>query len=228
MVDDRDWDGTSVPPGWHPNGLLAGLSDMIAAGANTLGGVMTPEQQASVDWGDTPKPSTPPWTVTGESAGLVPLAGSSLGSQALTGAPNARGTAPDPGAYAQMGEMARELQNNSYDPDGNTSNAGLMYNAGQMLEFHRGGNLDAQHYGASPPYGNYAFGVYTAAAGIPLSGTLDLANTYGKYFSKYPTDPKAPGYKPMDENYQHIPAENVDNITTGYNDYQNGTFSGTP
>src|SRR5258706_4270896 len=67
-----------------------------------------------------------------------------------------RGTAPDPEAYARQGEMAGQLLSNPYDPDGNAEAGGIMYNLGQLLQFHRGGALDAQRYGASPEYGNYA------------------------------------------------------------------------
>jgi hypothetical protein len=59
------------------------------------------------------------------------------------------------------------------------------------------------------------FGVYNAAAGRNLSDTLDLANTYGKYFSHYAPDSK----RPMDQTYKAIPADNVANIKSGYNDY---------
>ena len=78
-------------------------------------------------------------------------------------------------------------------------------------------------YGASPAQGNYVFGVYNAARGAGLPDALDLANTYGKHFSHY--DPK--NIK-MDKTYPSIPADNVQNITRGYNDYQNGTLRRLP
>lgn len=66
-------------------------------------------------------------------------------------------------------------------------------------------------YGASPAQGNYVFGVYNAARGADLPAALDLANTYGKYFSKYEfTDDN-----PADQTYRSIPAKNVQNITKG-------------
>jgi hypothetical protein len=99
--------------------------------------------------------------------------------------------------------------------------------AGQLAQFHKGGTMDAQAHGGVQADGNYDFGVYNAAAGIPLSTTLDLADTYGKYFSKYPADPNDPRYKTPDKNYPNIPAVNVQNIAKGYNDYQNGKLGGT-
>lgn len=41
-----------MPDGWHPGGIMAAVPDINAAAAqSTLGGVMTPEQMADVDWG---------------------------------------------------------------------------------------------------------------------------------------------------------------------------------
>lgn len=130
-----------------------------------------------------------------------------------------QGDAPDPDEYAKMGEMARRIGEDQYDPDGNSGLAGLGYWAGQSLRFKRGDVLDAQRYGATPPYANYVFGVYNAASGTDLPLTLDLANVYGKYRATYNRDKTK-----MDEIYGSIPAENVQNITKGYNDYLKGTL----
>jgi hypothetical protein len=114
--------------------------------------------------------------------------------------------------------MAGKLMADPQDPTGDFQASGMMYNLGQQLAFHRGGPLDAQvQYGGSTPYANYAYGVYNAARGADLGDVLDLANLYGKLFSKYDFQKiKA------DETYRAIPADNVRNITKGYNDYKGG------
>jgi len=128
-----------------------------------------------------------------------------------------RGDAPDPATYAKQGEMAGQLLSDPHDPTGDFQASGMMYDLGQQLAFHRGGLLDAQvRYGGSPAYANYAYGVYNAARGADLGDVLDLANLYGKLFSKYPKD------KAMDQTYKSIPADNVRNITKGFNDYRGG------
>jgi len=135
---------------------------------------------------------------------------------------NPRGTAPDPATYAKLGELAGQLLSDPRDPTGDFQASGTMYNLGQLLAFHRGGPLDAQvRYGGSTPYANYAFGVYNAGRGAELGDVLDLANLYGKLFSNY--DPKK-----LDKTYKSIPAENVQNITRGYNDYKNGKLRQRP
>ncbi|HKY18567.1 MAG TPA: hypothetical protein VJL82_06510 [Rhizomicrobium sp.] len=101
---------------------------------------------------------------------------------------------------------------------------GLLYDAANLAQFKRGHALDAQSYGESPAYGNYTFGVYNAARGASLSDALDLANTYGKYFSKYKfTDDNS-----ADQTYSSIPAKNVESITRGYSDYKNGKLRRGP
>ena len=51
MVSDQGLDGSGVPDGWHPDGIMAGVPAMnAAAGQSTLGAVMTPAQIAQVDW----------------------------------------------------------------------------------------------------------------------------------------------------------------------------------
>lgn len=57
MVSDQGLDGSGVPDGWHPDGIMAGVPDMNAAAAqSTLGGVMSPEEIAQVNW----DPDMPP------------------------------------------------------------------------------------------------------------------------------------------------------------------------
>src|ERR1700721_46027 len=53
---------------------------------------------------------------------------------------------------------------------------------GNLAEFAWGGPMDAQRFGgqfysAYTPYANYAFGIYTGAAGLSLSQALNGANT---------------------------------------------------
>lgn len=133
------------------------------------------------------------------------------------------GSAPSPEEYASRGALAGHIFLNPADPDGNSEMAGPFYLAQDLLQFRRGGPLDAQvRYKGSTAYGNYAFDVYNAAAGMPLPETLDRANTYGRLRSHY-------GDKVvMDDNYKSIPAENVQNITKGYRDYKNGTLCRKP
>ena len=112
------------------------------------------------------------------------------------------GHAPPPGFYAQLGKSAGWIENDVY-----------------LFSFHRGGFLDAQvRYGGSQAYANYVFGVYMSAVGYSLSTALSAANAYGAVASNYP-----PGTR-MDQNYTHIPAANVANITNGYNAEQTGTL----
>jgi len=134
------------------------------------------------------------------------------------------GAGPDPAYYAKLGEMTRQLISNPNDAEGFSAAGGLLYDAANLAQFKRGHSLDAQSYGASPAYGNYVFGVYNAARGAALPEALDLANTYGKYFSKY----KFTDDNPADQIYGSIPARNVQNITRGYNDYKNGTLRRVP
>lgn len=134
------------------------------------------------------------------------------------------GAGPEPEYYAKLGETARQLMTNQNDAEGFSAAGGLLYDAANLAQFKRGRALDAQSYGASPAYGNYVFGVYNAARGAGLPDTLDLANTYGKYFSRY----KFTADNPADQIYSSIPAQNVQNITKGYNDYKNGTLQRVP
>ena len=212
-------DGWGVPNGSGPDSIWAGLDDIQAAqGQSTLGAVMSPEQMADAGLGGSVGDGDAPVSAATSDIGTLekPITPDVLKAQSAP-----KGPPPDPAGYARDGEMARDLWSDSHDPDGNTGIAGLAYTAGQELQFHRGGTMDAQAHGGLPADGNYDFGVYNAAAGIPLSTTLDLANTYAKNFSKYPSGTK------MDPTYKFTPAVNVQNIAQGHNDYQNGKFGGT-
>ena len=127
------------------------------------------------------------------------------------------GNAPAPSVYQQRGQLANNMTS-SYDPYGMSSAGGTLYNIGELAQFRRGGALDAQSYGASAAYGNYAFGVYMSASGATLQQTLSGANDYAKYSSA-----QYPG-RAMDPNYTSIPTANVTNVTAGYNDQQNGNL----
>ncbi|HWA21527.1 MAG TPA: hypothetical protein VG735_03920 [Caulobacterales bacterium] len=120
------------------------------------------------------------------------------------------GQAPPPSTYAGFGQVERAM--GAANP---ATGAGL--GAVYLYEFHRGGVLDAQRYGGSPAYANYAFGVYMAASGASLSVTLSGANAYATCCSRYPPS------VPMSPHYPSVPASNVANITQGYNDQRNGT-----
>lgn len=110
-----------------------------------------------------------------------------------------------------------------YAPNGTASAASVMYNAGELAQFRRGGALDAQvRYGGSPAYANYVFGVYMSASGATLAQALSSAQDYARFSGATQTYKNA-GYA-MDKNYPGIPASNVDNITQEYNDQQNGTL----
>ena len=67
-------------------------------------------------------------------------------------------------------------------------------------------------------YGNYVFGVYMAAADVPLRLALNRANAYAANSSSY-----GPLNGQMDPNYPSLPAANVANITNGFNAQKSGT-----
>ena len=120
------------------------------------------------------------------------------------------GQAPAPSKYADLGQLDSAV--GSANP---AMGAGM--DAVYLYDFHRGGVLDAQRYGGSPAYANYAFGVYMAASGASLSVTLSGANAYASCCSRYPPS------VPMSPTYPSVPASNVANITQGYNDQRIGT-----
>lgn len=132
------------------------------------------------------------------------------------------GNAPAPDLYQQRGQLANNMMN-SPDPYGMAPAAGEIYNLGQLVQFQRGGALDAQvRYGGSTAYANYVFGVYMSASGATLSQALSGAQDYAQHSGATRTYGNA-GYL-MDQNYPGIPVSNVENITQGYNDQQNGTL----
>jgi len=138
--------------------------------------------------------------ILGVDSGLIPTEGSSAPASP-TSATSERGNAASPLQYDKWGKAANWLQNLE-----------------NLYEFHRGGSLDAQAYGASPAYGRYVFGVYMAAHGYSLSTTLNYADDYASWFSHYPST------TPMSPKYPGTPAAEVTEITKGFNDEKKGSF----
>lgn len=90
---------------------------------------------------------------------------------------------------------------------------------GTLASFAHGLPADAQAYGGSHEYANYAYGVFMAAAGFSLAETLNSANLYGAFFSSYSANKlNASSSTPA------IPPENASNITNGFNDEANNTL----
>jgi RHS repeat-associated protein len=124
------------------------------------------------------------------------------------------GGAPTPQQYAAQGQQSLQQLQQLVAVDngsGGPASAGLLLDLGNLLSFGRGGSLDAQASGSSPAYANYAFGVYMAASGWSLSGTLSGANLYASAASSYPSNVQ------MSPNYPSTPNANITNITAGYN-----------
>jgi RHS repeat-associated protein len=115
------------------------------------------------------------------------------------------GNAPSPAVYESLGKSEGRLLGSLYLPS-----------------FQRGAALDAQASGGSIAYGNYAYGVYMAAAGYKLPFSLWGANFYA-WKSGATQVYKAHGYT-MDSVYKDDTAANIGFITLGYNDEKNGTL----
>ena len=92
--------------------------------------------------------------------------------------------------------------------------------------FKIGGYLDAQPLAQGnvyqrAAYGNYAYGVWMAASGTPL--TLALAGANGIAAVHGWSNPNQYSGRQMDSTWGALPAANVANITAGYNAQVNGT-----
>jgi RHS repeat-associated protein len=135
------------------------------------------------------------------------------------------GRALTPADYAAEGAAANQ-SNYSWSDSlfslwGGTGATNFYLN---LTGFPRGHYLDPQPFGSgngvqNAAYGNYAYGVYMQAAGVPLSFALSGANAYANISgAKY-----GPVMGPMDARYTSLPAANVTNITNGYNAQANGT-----
>ena len=86
----------------------------------------------------------------------------------------------------------------------------------------RGSFLDAQPRASgnklqNAAYGNYAYGVYMASAGLPYGALMQAANLFGSLSHNTAKN------GPMDTTYTNLPNANVTNITNGYNAFRNGT-----
>ncbi len=168
--------------------------------------------------GDTPSPGLP------ASADLEPLGlnvGSNTQSQSSAQPNSANSLVPsNPCSYTGRALTASDYATAGKASNGNSTNLALDAFKG----FPRGDYLDAQPLASGNPqqraaYGNYVFGVYMAAAGVPLSRALAGGNAYAflsgaKYGSSN---------GPMDPNHGSLPAANVANITNGYNAQAGGS-----
>ena len=133
------------------------------------------------------------------------------------------GSPPAPGPQSNKGGQGFDVPNNpcsearnAQDPSA-YADAGLFWGVLGLPLFARGGPFDAQPKGGSRAYGNYVYGVYLGASGLPLSFALAGANDYaGLSGAKYP-----PGT--TSNAYPNIPNANVQNIKNGYNAQVNKT-----
>jgi len=118
-----------------------------------------------------------------------------------------QGSAPSPQQYANEGAaLAQEAASSGPSLLNGLDEIALL------LQFKRGGMLDAQAQGGSPAYANYAFGAFFAGLGWSLQNSLAAANAYGALASQY--NPKTTNMSP---DYPGIPSANVQNIANGYN-----------
>jgi RHS repeat-associated protein len=127
---------------------------------------------------------------------------------------NLSGNAPSPDDYQNEARKLRLLSDASnLDPSGTAQIVSTSFTASVILSFRRGQANDAQAYGGKAAYANYAYGVFLAALGTPLSTSLTLANLYGACCADYSKNTDVT----LDSSYSHIPQVNVQNITNGYN-----------
>jgi len=131
------------------------------------------------------------------------------------------GNAMSPSQYAEMGQAWKHTWLDPVFDPVNASN-GAGFTVGGLIElysdFHRGGSLDAQPYAngdqlQKATYGNFAFGVFFAAAGWSLDDALTAASIYGY---KQRIVNRAYRGRSLDPKYSGIPVENVQDITAGY------------
>jgi hypothetical protein len=118
----------------------------------------------------------------------------------------------------------RALDTSGYASQGNVDKGHPMTIVlNSLTGFPRGHFFDPQPLASGNPlqnaaYGTYAFGVYMAAAGVPLSVALAGGNAYA-----FLSGAQYGANVPMDPTYHSIPAANVANIANGYNAQENGT-----
>jgi RHS repeat-associated protein len=92
----------------------------------------------------------------------------------------------------------------------------------ELAAFAPGGPLDAQRFDGQTnmawvAYANYAFGIYTAAAGVPLDTALTGANVVAGFAGYSGSFPRG-GYT----NYPNLLNSNYNNIVNGYNAVASG------
>jgi hypothetical protein len=117
----------------------------------------------------------------------------------------------------------RALTAYDYASAGKASNGNLLNLALDAYKgFPTGDYLDPQPLASgnalqNAAYGNYAFGVYMAAAHVPLSVALTGAAVFGLHHTYTPAN------GPRDSTFRNLPAANVVNITNGFNAQKSGT-----
>ncbi len=192
-------------------------------GSGVAGWDLNPGDGTDVDGGDGGWDGSP-----GPSSGVTGIPLIYLGGKGGGGidAPNrltpanpcgAQGSAESPQEYARLGTTA-----SAYGP--------VVFSLYSAAGFPRGSFLDAQpkagigsvldRYAGleRAAYGNYVYGDYMAAAGVPLGAALNLANLFA-ISSTYSIK-----NGPISSTYTHLPEANVANITRGYTDQINGTL----
>ena len=180
-----------------PSKAQGGMTCFSSTSVETENGVIP----GSVDCSSNPTDSSG----GGNGITVLPWSLVNKGLRSLLSCPPS-GNAPSPQQYEAMGGTVTAL-------------GSPLANAFVLPNFHHGGALDAQAYGASRAYANYVYGVYMGAAGFSLPFSLWGANFYGAKESYTWTQRMQP-----DKTYRNIPADNVVNITRGYNDEKNGTL----
>ena len=167
----------------------------------------------------TPSPTIPPPFY--ENGGSGPQ-----GNQKPQGPCSGAANAPSPQQYAAQGAALQAQVNRIGLLPPQFALMAPVTEADVLLNFRRGSSLDAQMlYGGSQAYGNYAFGVFMAAAGFSLQATLNGANAYGAFASQYSANQLAGSEA---TGYPSIPPANVANVTAGFNAQQSGSLCTKP
>lgn len=161
-------------------------------------------------------------SIGGVACAALPASSGSSGSSGNNGSNNGTAKGPvvpkNPCLY-----QGRALSPSDYATQGKADNGhlgNLLLNS--VTGFPAGHFFDPQPLATGDTfqrqaYGNYTFGVYMAAAGVPLRAALTGAAAYAGLFSSYPYHPQ------MDPEFPSLPIANVANIVNGYNAYKNGT-----
>ena len=167
----------------------------------------------SCDWGGVLctgfSPTSPGWP---QPPNPCPLPGgcSSTGSSSSGSSSN---PTQDPTPQDPCTQIGKALAPAFYAAEGAAAKGNFFLTMLDLSSFSRGGYLDAQPYGASPAYANYAYGVFMAAAGFSLEVAIEGAELYG-LTATYNGQLMAGS----------VPAANILNIVHGYLAEQNGTL----